>query len=103
MVELETNAAALDGAAVEELTAAVAGPVVRSDSPDYDAARAVWNGSFDRRPALVVRATGAADVVATVNFARENGVLLAVRGGGHSVPGHSTCDNGVVLDLSLLQ
>jgi FAD/FMN-containing dehydrogenase len=93
----------VDGTAVEEFERTLHGPPVRPGDAEYDAARAIWNGSFDRRPALIVRATGVADVVATVNFARENGMLLAVRGGGHSVPGHSTCDDGVVLDLSPMQ
>jgi FAD/FMN-containing dehydrogenase len=66
----------------------------------YDDARFGWNHGFDKRPALIARCTGVADVIAGVNHARENGMLLAVRGGGHSVPGHSTCDDGLLLDLT---
>jgi len=74
--------------------------VVARDHADFDAARRVWNGLWDRRPAAVVRARSRDDVVATVRFAREHDALLAVRGGGHSLPGLSTCDDGIVLDLS---
>jgi FAD/FMN-containing dehydrogenase len=79
------------------------GQLLHPEAEGYDAARAVWNGSIDRRPQLVARATGVADVVAAVNYARDNELLLAVRGGGHSLPGHSTCDDGLVLDLSPMQ
>ncbi len=79
------------------------GELIRPGDAGYDAARAIWNGSIDRRPAVVARATGVADVVAAVNFARDNGMVLSVRGGGHSLPGHSTCDGGLVLDLSPMQ
>jgi len=93
---------------VETVTSAPAledfrGTVLTPDGQGYDTARAIWNGSFDKRPALVARATGVADVVAAVNYARENGLLLAVRAGGHSLPGYSTCDEGLVLDLSQMQ
>lgn len=71
-------------------------------SPGYDDARRIWNGTIDRRPAAVVRAAGVGDVVATVRAAHESGVLLAVRAGGHSMPGFSACDGGIVLDLSAM-
>jgi FAD/FMN-containing dehydrogenase len=74
--------------------------VVAPDDPDYDTARAVWNGMIDRRPAAVVPAANVDDVIATVNFARDAGLPLAVRGGGHSSPGYGTIDDGVVIDLS---
>ena len=79
------------------------GEVIRPGEPKYDAARAVWNGMIDRRPALVVRPTGAADVIAAVRFAREQDLPIAVRGGGHSIPGFSTCDDGIVIDLSRMR
>jgi FAD/FMN-containing dehydrogenase len=85
---------------VEDLRSTAQGQVIAPGDPGYDEARAVYNAMIDRHPAVVVRATGAADVVAAVNHARENDVALAIRGGGHSVPGFGTVDDGVVVDLS---
>jgi len=85
---------------VQELRGRTSGQVITQDDPGYDEARAVYNAMIDKRPSVVVRATEAADVVAAVNHARENGLELAVRGGGHSVPGFGTVDDGVVIDLS---
>ncbi|MFJ4986883.1 FAD-binding oxidoreductase [Streptomyces sp. NPDC088732] len=78
----------------------VRGQVITPGSEDYDRARTVRNAMIDKRPAAVVRCAGADDVRAVVDFARDNGLELAVRGGGHSVPGFGTCDGGVVADLS---
>ena len=77
--------------------------VIAPDDPDYETARAVWNGMIDRRPAAVVPAANVTDVIATVNFARDAGLPLAVRGGGHSAPGYGTIDDGLVIDLSLMR
>ena len=82
---------------------AFAGQVIRPADPEYDAARAVWNGMVDRRPALVVRPTGPDDVVTALRHARERDLVVAVRCGGHSIPGHSTCDDGIVIDLSRMR
>jgi FAD/FMN-containing dehydrogenase len=90
-------------AAVQGLLDGLRGPVLGPGDPGYDDARTVQNGLIDRRPALVVRPTGAADVVQTVAFAREHGVLLSVKGGGHNVAGNATNDGGIVIDLSLMR
>jgi FAD/FMN-containing dehydrogenase len=95
--------AVLGGATVEELRQSVRGTIVVPGDAEYDGARAVWNGMIDRRPALVVRCGGVADVVAAVQFARSQGLEIAVRGGGHSLPGFSTTDGGVVIDLSRMR
>jgi FAD/FMN-containing dehydrogenase len=85
---------------IPELRQLVGGDVIGRDDPGYDEARRVYNAMIDRRPSVVVRCVNAADVVAAVNYARENGLDLAIRGGGHSVPGFGTIDDGVVIDLS---
>ncbi|MEE8307635.1 MAG: FAD-binding oxidoreductase [Gammaproteobacteria bacterium] len=90
----------LDSSDVEALDASLHGQVILPGAVDYDAARQVWNGIFDKRPALIARCSGAADVIRAVNFAREHALLTAVRGGGHSYSGKSSCDGGIVIDLS---
>jgi len=82
-----------------ELEAAFGGQLVRPDDPDYDEHRAIWNGSIDRRPELIARCAGAADVLAALRFAREAGLAIAVRSGGHSFPGLSVADAAMVIDL----
>ena len=94
---------AVEEAAVDEFKASIRGQVLRSGDEGYDDARKVWNGMIDRRPGLIARCAGAADVINSVNFARANNLLVAVRGGGHSFPGHSTCDGGLVIDLSTIK
>jgi len=83
-----------------ELRGALRGQLLLPGQDGYDAARRVWNGAFDRKPALIVRCLGAADVVQAVEFARNNALLVAVRGGGHSLSGQSVCEGGMMIDLS---
>ena len=78
------------------------GPVLHAGDDEYETARHIWNGMIDRRPEVIIRAAGAADVVAAVDFAREQNLLLAIHAGGHSAAGSSVSDGGVMLDLSLL-
>src|SRR5205085_1344587 len=79
--------------------ASFTGELVSPGDPSYDEHRRVWNGSIDRFPALIARCGGVADVVAAVGFATRTGLPVAVRGGGHSLPGLSVCDGGIVIDL----
>jgi FAD/FMN-containing dehydrogenase len=96
-----TIAPVLGEATIQELRASVRGEIVTAGEEGYAEATSVWNGAHDgHTPALVVRCAGAADVIAAVGFARSNGLTIAVRGGGHSVAGFSTNDDGIVIDLS---
>jgi FAD/FMN-containing dehydrogenase len=81
----------------------VRGPVLRPGEAGYEATRQVWNGLIDKRPALIARCTGVADVVQGVQLACTHGLLVSVRGGGHNVPGNAVCDGGLMLDLSLMK
>jgi FAD/FMN-containing dehydrogenase len=90
----------LEEVAIQELAANFRGELIRPTDDGYDTTRAVFNAMIDRRPALIARCTGVADIIAAVNFARENELIVAVRGGGHSVPGYAVCDGGIVIDLS---
>jgi len=90
----------LEKAAIKELGDAMTGPVLLSGHADYDGARTIWNGMHDRRPALIARCLSSEDVSNAVTFARERDLLTAVRGGGHSWPGKSVCDDGLMIDLS---
>ena len=81
----------------------VRGAVLRPGDQGYDDARAIWNGLIDRRPALIVQCSGAADVVDAVNFAREQNLLLSIKGGGHNVAGNAVNDDGLVIDLSQMR
>ncbi len=86
-----------------ELRANFLGELITPNDPGYDEARSTWNGLIDRRPALIARCLGSSDIVAALTFARERGLPLAVRGGGHSVAGYGVCDEGIVIDLSLMR
>jgi len=91
----------LDRSAVAALRKLLRGPVLQPAEPGYDEARTIWNAMITKRPALIARVSGNADVIACVNFARENGLPLSVRGGGHNVAGTALCDGGLMIDMSL--
>jgi len=86
--------------AIDDLRAAMRGELLQAGQDGYDSARRIWNGAFDRHPALIARCAGAADVVHAVNFGRDHGMLIAVRGGGHSLSGQSVCEGGLMIDLA---
>ena len=102
-------AVSLDGASIElekmairELGQACTGEILLAGQPGYDSARKVWNGMHDKHPALIARCVNNSDVQNAVTFARERNLLVAVRGGGHSWPGKSVCDGGMMIDLALM-
>jgi FAD/FMN-containing dehydrogenase len=94
------NGASVDSGRITEFSDHIAGEVIQPGDPSYDVARRIWNGSIDRHPGMIVRCKGVADVVQSVRSARENELLLAIRGGGHNVAGRALCDDGMVIDLS---
>jgi FAD/FMN-containing dehydrogenase len=85
---------------IQVFKASLRGELLRPDDGGFDDARKVYNAMIDKRPAMIVRCAGVADVIAAVNFAREHDLLVAVRGGGHNVAGNALCDDGMVIDLS---
>ena len=89
--------------AAEKFRSSLRGELLRPSDDGYDEARKIWNAMIDRRPGLIARCTGAADVLASVRFAREHDLLVSVRGGGHNVAGTALCDGGLVIDLSLMK
>ncbi len=93
----------LDPSKVDALQSSLRGQLIRPQDESYDAARKIYNGMIDKRPGLIARCVDVADVIAVVNFARENKELLAIRGGGHNGPGLALCDDGIVLDLSMMK
>jgi FAD/FMN-containing dehydrogenase len=94
---------ALDVKRVEGLRAGLRGPLLLAGDEGYEEARTVWNAMIDRRPALIARCLGVADVVAGVRFARENGIALSIKGGGHNISGLAVAEGGLMLDLSLMR
>ncbi|GGX97000.1 FAD-binding oxidoreductase [Streptomyces anandii] len=102
-MSIDTAKGVLGDATVAELETGLRGTVVRPGDPAYDQARAVWNAAHDKHPALVVRCAGTADVIRAVEFARSQDLLVAVRGGAHSIAGFSTCEGGIVIDLSAMK
>ena len=94
---------ALDSDALSELREGFRGDVIEPGDARYDETRQVFNGMFDRRPAAILRPTGTADVIRAIGLARLSGLPFAIRSGGHSVAGFSSCDGGIVLDLRALK
>lgn len=88
---------------ISELKSQIRGYVISPDDSHYDYVRKIWNGMFDKHPALIIQCITTSDVIRAVNFARENGHLVAVKGGGHNSAGTATCDDGIVIDLSLMR
>jgi FAD binding domain/Berberine and berberine like len=99
-ITMDGGECVLSGAAIDRFASKLRGELLTSDHPEYDAVRRVWNGTVDKRPALIARCTGTADVVACVCFAREHELLVSVRGGGHNIAGKSVCEGGLMIDLS---
>lgn len=92
----------IDEAVVEQMGASLRGELLKPGDKGYDQARTIWNAMIDRKPALIARCTGVADVQTAVKFAAEYNLLTAVRGGGHNIAGNAVCDGGLMIDLSLL-
>ena len=90
----------LDDAGIVEFKSRLRGPLLCPGDEGYEEARKVWNGNIDRKPALIARCAGVADVIESVNFARDNHLLVSVKAGGHHIPGSSVCDDGIMIDLS---
>ena len=101
--QLPRSSTRLDPAAVDDFRASLKGTLIGPQDAEYDAARQVWNAMIDRRPALIARCSGAADVQRCVAFAHRQGLPLAVRGGGHNAAGSAVCDDGLVVDLSAMK
>ena len=103
MTQSTATRSMVNGPALRVLRSRFDGPLLQPGDDGYDDARTIWNGSADRHPALIARCAGVEDVVHAVNFGREHDLLVAVRGGGHSIPGHSVCEGGLMIDLSLMK
>ena len=102
VISLNGSEAVVDGTAIEEFRGGLRGPSLVQGDAEYDESRIIWNGSTDKHPAIIAQCSGAADVIDAVNFARQNNLLIAVRGGGHNVAGNAICDGGIVIDLSTM-
>lgn len=103
LTTLDGGRTTISASALEALTATLRGTLLYATDEDYQTARTVWNAMIDRRPGVIVRCMGAADVINAVRFARDNGLLLAVRGGGHNIAGNAVCDGGLMIDLSQMR
>ena len=99
---VDSGRTSVDESTLDQFAASIRGELLKPGDSRFSE-KPVYNAMHDRRPALIVRCTGTADVVDAIKFARQHNLLLAVRGGGHSVAGHSTCDNGIVIDLTRMR
>lgn len=93
----------IEGTTVETFKTSLRGELLRPGDTDYDEARKVWNGMIDKRPGLIARCTGVADVISAVDFARTHQILVSVRGGGHNIPGNAVCNGGLMIDLACMR
>jgi FAD/FMN-containing dehydrogenase len=93
----------MQATATETFIGNLRGPVIRPMDADYDAVRSLYNGMIDKSPVMIARCTDVADVVTAVNFARQNDLQVAIRGGGHNGPGLGSVDNGLMIDMSMMK
>ena len=100
---IKNGTIALERKTIDDLRGRLRGTILLPGDPGYNAARSLWNGMVNRRPALIVRCTNVTDVIAAVTFGREQNLVIAIKGGGHNVTGNAMCDDGIVIDLSPLR
>ncbi|MDA4128956.1 MAG: FAD-binding oxidoreductase [Thaumarchaeota archaeon] len=105
---METRVSNLDGrtiaeTVIQDFKSNLRGPLLRPGTPGYEDARRIWNANIEKHPAFIAKCTGVADIVHSVKFARENNLLVSIKGGGHSIPGLGLCDGGLTIDLSSLK
>jgi len=103
LTTLQRGQTMVNDVAIDAFAAGFRGSLLTSKDMDYNDARAIWNAMIDRRPGLIARCAGAADVVRAVRFARDNNLLVSVRGGGHGIAGNAVCEGGIVIDLSAMK
>src|SRR6266849_898787 len=102
-IQIQTTRTPSWASEIPEFKKQLRGELLLPSDPNYDSARKVWNGMIDRRPGMILRCAGVADVIQAVKFARKHRLIVAVRGGGHNVAGNAVCDDGIVVDLSRMK
>src|SRR6476646_9836252 len=100
---VDRRALAVDSSLVDQLRGSVRGGLLVPGQYGYDEARALWNAMIDRRPAIIARCLGSEDVLTCVKFAREHGMTVSIKGGGHNISGLAVCNDGLMLDMSLMR